>query len=216
VEFDWPEQVSLSPTSLNVMHYTMKRNIIIIIVVSILVIITGTILFSKIERFFDIDACLDRGGSWNYETEKCELYDSINSDNKLADSENANLIETKISVERDIIDSTRISNNFYDKPTKRPDSTMIINPTIDTSKFFGIWTYDLDGPHADFRIKRTEFYIVDYDGNGSIPYILNQDSIEVFYPDFVQKGRIISVDNDSMIIKWNEPEEETKYYKWKN
>ena len=28
--------------------------------------------YPKAKRFFEIDACLDKGGVWNYELEKCE------------------------------------------------------------------------------------------------------------------------------------------------
>lgn len=32
---------------------------------------------SRVNRFFEIDKCLDSGGSWNYILEKCEYSDSL-------------------------------------------------------------------------------------------------------------------------------------------
>lgn len=51
----------------------MKRNKLII-GVSIIGLLTITFLLAKwTERFFQIDSCLDRGGRWNYELNKCEF-----------------------------------------------------------------------------------------------------------------------------------------------
>lgn len=33
-------------------------------------------LYPKVKQWFAIDACLDRGGRWNYETKECETFDS--------------------------------------------------------------------------------------------------------------------------------------------
>jgi hypothetical protein len=45
---------------------------IVIIVLSFIVVLFGIIGFVKYSTFFQIDKCLDSGGSWNYETGKCE------------------------------------------------------------------------------------------------------------------------------------------------
>ena len=52
-----------------------RKVIIGMSVVLLLLIIT----FPKINRFIEIDSCLDKGGSWNYEKEQC---DTINSKEK--------------------------------------------------------------------------------------------------------------------------------------
>ena len=59
---------------------------------------------------------------------------------------------------------------------ERPEKTLIKNLTVDTTQLFKIWTLDPKGPHADFWFKPTEFNVVDYDADGSMPYLLNQDS----------------------------------------
>jgi hypothetical protein len=34
-----------------------------------------------IQRFLQVDSCLDRGGRWNYELNECEEYYDINKEN---------------------------------------------------------------------------------------------------------------------------------------
>jgi hypothetical protein len=51
----------------------MKRVVLVSIAVLLL---AGSLVFAlKIKRWLEIDACLDSGGSWNYETNKCEYGD---------------------------------------------------------------------------------------------------------------------------------------------
>jgi hypothetical protein len=98
---------------------------------------------------------------------------------------------------------------------KRPKKTIIRNLEIDTTKAFGIWTQDPNGPHADFWLTANSFYVVDYDGDGEMPYILDKNEITIFYNDFVQKGRITSIENDILKIKWDDIDVETEYVKFK-
>ncbi|BDX37807.1 hypothetical protein CYCD_11940 [Tenuifilaceae bacterium CYCD] len=42
----------------------------------IIVVLVATVIFfgfSRLKRFLEIDSCLDKGGSWNYELKKCEF-----------------------------------------------------------------------------------------------------------------------------------------------
>lgn len=192
----------------------MNRNRLIILIIGLLLILIWA--YPKIEQFFKVDNCLDKGGKWNYETKECEFdsnidhigiqkSDSLNGYNQLADEQNRNnytVSEYNTDLENENID--------------RPEKTIITNPTIDTTELFKIWTLDPDGPHADFWFKSTEFYVVDYDGDGAMPYRLNKDSLTIFYNDFIQKGRIVSVNKDTLKIHWNETESPTKYVEWKN
>jgi hypothetical protein len=57
---------------------------------------------------------------------------------------------------------------------------------------------------------------VDYDGDGAMPYILDKNEITIFYNDFVQKGIITSVENDTLKIKWSDIEKESEYVKFEN
>ena len=98
---------------------------------------------------------------------------------------------------------------------KRPKKSIIRNLEIDTTNAFGIWTLDPDGPHADFLFDKDSFYIVDYDGDGAMPYILDKNEITVFYNDFTQKGIINSSNKDTLKIEWKDYDEETVYVKFK-
>ena len=102
------------------------------------------------------------------------------------------------------------SNENIERPTK----SQIIHSAVDTTLLFGIWTLDPNGPHADFWLTAEDFYVVDYDGDGSMPYILKKDSIEIFYNDFKQKGKIVAVTSDSLSIHWEEAALPTTYVKW--
>ena len=119
-----------------------------------------------------------------------------------------------------------------DKPiSPHPDATPVIaekqsiknlykskflNLTVDTSLLFNIWTSDPNGPHADFRIRSKDFYIVDYDGDGSMPYIIKNDSIRIHYDDYIEEGRILKVTHDSLTIHWKDAQLPSNYVKWEN
>jgi hypothetical protein len=49
-----------------------------------------------------------------------------------------------------------------------------------------------------------------------MPYLLNQDSLTIFYNDFIKKGKIVSVSKDNLKIHWDEAERPTEYVEWKN
>lgn len=134
-----------------------------------------------------------------------EKEDSLNGSNQLIDTEKR--VYTVSEYNTDLDGHLNI---------KRPEKSKIINPTIDTNRLFKIWTLNPNGPDADFWFKRNEFLVVDYDGDGAMPYILSGDSLTVYYNDFIQKGKIMSVSQDNLIIYWSKTEEATKYVEWKN
>jgi hypothetical protein len=195
----------------------MNRKTILILTIGILLILTGIWAYSKIDQFIKVDRCLDQGGRWNYETQECEYNetveipktkekDSLNGYNQLADEQNRKT-HTISEYNTDLDGNQNI---------ERPEKTEIINSKFDTTLLFKIWTLDPNGPHADFWFKRTEFYVVDYDGNGAMPYILNGDNLTVFYNDFIQKGKIVSVNKGTLKIHWNDSDSPTEYVEWKN
>jgi hypothetical protein len=194
----------------------MNRNSIIILTIGLLIILTGIWAYPKIDQFFKVDSCLDKGGRWNYETNKCEFEsteehtefqktDSLNGYDQLADEQ-----------DRKRYTISEYNTDLENENIERPANTLIKNPTVDTTHLFKIWTLDPDGPHADFWFKKTEFYVVDYDGDGTMPYVLHQDSLTIYYNDFIQKGRIISVGKDTLKIHWTGIEKPTKYTVWMN
>jgi len=132
--------------------------------------------------------------------------DSINAYNELA---NPDKKET-FTISEYNTDNPEIEN------IKRPEKTIIRNLEIDTTQAFGIWTQDPNGPHADFWLTSESFYVVDYDGDGAMPYVLDKNKITIFYNDFIQKGIITSTKNDTLKIKWSDFDIETEYVKFEN
>ena len=193
----------------------MNRKTILISTIIILLILTGIWIYPKIDQFIKVDNCLDHGGCWNYGAQECEYSelievsknkekDSLNGYNQLADEQNRKIY------------AISEYNTDLDKNIERPEKSKIINIKFDTTDLFKIWTLDPVGPHADFWFKRTEFYVVDYDGDGAMPYILNGDSLTIFYNDFIQKGKIVAVDKATLKIHWDDSENPTEYVEWKN
>jgi hypothetical protein len=106
-------------------------------------------------------------------------------------------------------DNPAIKN--IDRPAQSTVST-----DLDTALLFNIWTSDPEGPHADFVFSGKSFFVVDYDGNGDMPYELTGRKLKVYYNDFIQEGDIVSVDKDSLKIRWNDVEGIANYTRWKN
>lgn len=96
----------------------------------------------------------------------------------------------------------------------RPKESKIIKSKVDLKLLFGIWTYDPNGPHADFELTNKSFYVVDYDGDGDMPYVLKQDTIKVYYNDYVSIGIIKSVTKDTLKMDWDK-NGVVNYVKWK-
>ena len=102
--------------------------------------------------------------------------------------------------ENKIVESISEKNSAIEN--KRSKQSKIIKSKFDLNLLFGIWASDPDGPHADFELTKKSFYVVDYDGDGAMPYILNYDTIKVFYEDYVRVGIIKSVTKDTLKIDW--------------
>jgi hypothetical protein len=132
--------------------------------------------------------------------------DSINAYNELANPEKRKIF----TISEYNTDNPEIEN------IERPEKTIIRNLAINTIQAFGIWTQDPNGPHADFWLTAKSFFIVDYDGDGDMPYILDGNKITIFYNDFIEKGIITSTENDTLKIKWADFDVETKYVKFEN
>lgn len=99
---------------------------------------------------------------------------------------------------------------------QRPEKSIIRNLEIDTALAFGIWAQDPDGPHADFWFTSESFYLVDYDGDGAMPYILDKNEITIYYTDFIEQAIITETSIDTLKIKWAEYEAVTTYVRFKN
>lgn len=105
--------------------------------------------------------------------------------------------------------------------TDNPEITNIERPSassiktnLDTTTLFGVWTSDPNGPHADFELTSKSFYVVDYDGDGDMPYELNDTKLKIYYNDFIQEGKIIAVSKDTLKIQWKDFDNINNYVKW--
>lgn len=98
---------------------------------------------------------------------------------------------------------------------KRPNKSFI-ETKLNMNLLCHVWTSDPNGPHADFVITKDFFSVTDYDGNGDMPYSLIGDELTVYYNDFIQKGTIISIQQDSLKIQWSGFEFINTYSRWPN
>ncbi len=137
-------------------------------------------------------------------SENSKDLDSLDANNELANEQN----RERFTVSEFNTDVAEIDN------IDRPNQPIFRNLAVDTSKFFGIWAQDAKGPHADFWLTEKSFFVVDYDGNGEMPYILNKNEITIFYNDFIQKGIITANNIDTLTIKWEGSEKVTTYVKF--
>lgn len=79
---------------------------------------------------------------------------------------------------------------------------------------FAIWTEDQLGPHANFIFSKKSIFVVDYDGDGDMPYELDGKKLKIYYSEFIKEGQLMSVTTDTLKIKWTEFDFITSYVKW--
>lgn len=106
------------------------------------------------------------------------------------------------------------SDNENIENVKRPALSTIAT-TLDTALLFHAWTLNPDGPHADFDFTAESFYVVDYDGNGDMPYDLIDQHLKIYYNDFIQEGEIVFISSDTMKILWADVQEPTAFVRWR-
>lgn len=123
---------------------------------------------------------------------------------------NSIIVEEKTPSVKEVVE---IENNDTDQ-FKRPKKSIIKNLAIDTTYAFGVWTTDIEAPHADFYFTKDSFYVADYDGDGEMPYVLDKNTITVYYEDRIQKGNINTTHKDTLKIKWSDYDIETKYVRF--
>ncbi len=161
-------------------------------------IIAGLLLLT-----FFITSCNLAGKTTN-KSEKLTVDDSLNHGyNELANPSN----RKSFTISDFNTDNSEIKN--IDRP-----NTSTIKTNIDTTLLFGIWTSDPEGPHADFQLTSKSFYVVDYDGDGDMPYELTDRKIIIYYNDFIQEGKVISVDKDTLKIMWKDFDYINNYVRW--
>lgn len=104
--------------------------------------------------------------------------------------------------------------------TGKPSRPEFRNLQVDTAELFGVWTQDLSYPTAEFILSKEDYYIADYDDNGSIPYIIEGDLLTVFFEHGESTGKISQTANDTLTIIWDygdpEQEYEITYFRFDN
>jgi len=114
----------------------------------------------------------------------------------------------------DTIITTKVSKTSINTQKEVALKNSITNPKFNPESLYGIWTVDNNGPHADFELTEKSFYVVDYDGDGDMPYTLNHDTLTIMYTDYNSIGIIKKVVKDTMVINWNNGTDVT-YVTWK-
>jgi len=148
---------------------------------------------------------------------------SCNLKNDSTAKESANTIKDTADHGYDELANPKGQKSFEvsDYNTHNPDAAIdrpaksTITTTLDTALLLNTWTANPDGPHADFVISKKSFYIVDYEGDGNMPYILNGYNLKIYYNDFVQHGEITAVTRDTLKIRWQDADEAV-YVLWKD
>lgn len=98
--------------------------------------------------------------------------------------------------------------------TDRPKKS-VVETSLNTKLLFNTWVSDPEGPHADFVLSPKSFYVVDYDGDGDMPYILKGNKLTIYYEDVVQEVDILSVSKTNLVMKWRNIDEPITYVVWK-
>lgn len=97
---------------------------------------------------------------------------------------------------------------------ERPKKS-VVETSLNTKLLFNTWVIDPEGPHADFVLSPKSFYVVDYDGDADMPYILNGNKLTIYYEDSVQEVEILSVSENKLVMKWKDIDEPITYEVWK-
>ncbi|GJM60749.1 hypothetical protein [Persicobacter diffluens] len=120
----------------------MKSNKISILLSGLFLILTGLWAYPRIVQLFKAGGYLDKNARWNYEIKESDFEclkgqavsqksDSSNCYNQPADEQKRK--PYSISVYSADLESISIY---------KPEKSFIINPTIDTTDLFKIWTLD--------------------------------------------------------------------------
>ncbi len=98
--------------------------------------------------------------------------------------------------------------------TQKVQKTKIVKATVPLEKLFQAWVSDENDPHATFDLTREGLFLVDYDGDGNMPYLLKGDSLIVYYDYGTERSRIKKLTDDSLVLSMDGYE--VAYVRWKN
>ncbi|WP_420583276.1 hypothetical protein [Reichenbachiella sp.] len=97
----------------------------------------------------------------------------------------------------------------------RPSRPVFRNVQVDTSQLFGVWANEHSSPNAAFLIDKDKYYIADFDGDPVVPYILNGDSLTLFFEWGKQTSRI-SLPTPDLLIMSSENGLTSQYQRFEN
>jgi len=97
----------------------------------------------------------------------------------------------------------------------RPSRPVFRNLQVDTSELFGVWANEHSYPNAAFLIDQKKYYIADFDGDPFVPYILDGDSLTLFFEWGEQTSRI-SLPTPDLLIMSSENGLTSQYERFKN
>ncbi|THU34874.1 hypothetical protein FAM09_23050 [Niastella caeni] len=107
--------------------------------------------------------------------------------------------------------------NYNDTlPNKRFKRSEIVSCSFKKEALFGTWTTSYENPACDFKIDEKEYFLCDYDGDGSRLYKIVKDTLFLDNPYLIFKGLILKATGDTLVIHWQENEEPEKLLRWKD
>ena len=108
---------------------------------------------------------------------------------------------------------TQAESTVVNKPPPPILTSRIINSKYPVDDLFGIWVLDLTAPHADFWLDIDSFYLAANDEDGNRPYVIEDDSIKIYFKTSTAKGRILKATGDTLVLRINDGEDAT-YLRW--
>ncbi len=92
---------------------------------------------------------------------------------KNAENNKAHILKLETELTTDSVAAHSINSRKVEN-IEQPEKTIFRNIEIDTAKLFGTWIQDPTAPFADFYVCKESFNIVDYNGGGEKPYMLEK------------------------------------------
>ena len=139
--------------------------------------------------------------------------------NKTFEAETTNTPKPKATKENsNDLEETELNESEYEvpPPNTRFGKSQIINSRFDPKLIFGVWTHSHKDPACEFEINEKRLLLCDYDGDGERLYRIENDSLLLDNPWSIFRGKIVSVNKDTMVIHWQENESPEILLKWKD
>jgi hypothetical protein len=124
----------------------MTTKTVAIIAVSVLLIILARLAYPRVTTFFAIDSCLDRGGSWNYQNQNCDMEPELKSSG------------SRVAAKQDIINFPCVvfvrPNSQKIKKLKKENSEDDYNTIVDDNVYYVATSRDYIDSIGMKRIER--------------------------------------------------------------